>query len=106
MLTAALGARRDHGVLSRWQRRNRGPERGSDFPKGLTVISGRARAGAAPDPERGGWQGGTALFPVGLWMLAVGAAQSLPEVTLDYLLSHALLLGISRARACAIFFLN
>lgn len=83
----------------------RGPERRSDFPKGLTVISGRARAGS-PDPERGSWQGGIALFPVGLWMFAVGAAQSLPEVTLVYLLTHALLPGISRAGACAIFFLN
>lgn len=51
--------------------------------------------------------GGTGLlFPVGLWVLAVGGARSLPEVTLVYWLSHMLLLGISRASACGIFFLN
>ena len=81
----------------------RGPEPGSNFPKRLLVTSSHIRAEASPDLDCGGWRDGTA---VGLWVLAVGGARSLPEVTLVYLLSHVLLLGISRASACGIFFLN
>lgn len=84
----------------------RGPEPGRDFPKRLLVTSSHARAEASPDLDCGGWWDGTAVS-----CGAVGACSRWGSVTpwgnsCLLIESDVLLLGISRASACGIFFLN